>query len=246
MKLATLYFTFLFCLSASSQDNGYIATYSYEFLISEEFLNKPNKTDTDKYLLKLDDKTKKAAKHIEIQLHIKGPESYAFLTPSMDIDNLSLKSAVVASGHRQPIYSNSKTEKVFRPNSESIFPKNSYIISHPSLTTEWTLSQEQKIINGYLCYKAIGVLSKTVNGKKKEFNSIAWYTPSIPLYFGPLGYGKLPGLIVQLTVIDKKYSLKSIKEVSEDMIEIIQPNDGEIVTNEEYQELVKKAIKRKI
>tara|TARA_R100000306_G_scaffold8101_5_gene10767 strand:- start:7917 stop:8627 length:711 start_codon:yes stop_codon:yes gene_type:complete len=229
-----------------SQDKGYVATYSYDFIISEELLNRNNKTDTDRHLLNLYQTTKKGAEHIEIRLYILNTESYSYITPVMDIDNLSLKTAIVASGYKQPVYTNNKTEEVLTKNSESIFQKDSYIINHLSLKTQWKLLKDQKNCNGYLCYKATAMLSKNINGKKKDFNIVAWYAPTIPVSFGPYGYGKLPGLIVELTVLDKKYTLESFKEIPSEDVEIIKPIKGECVTNEEYQELVKKAVKGKI
>ncbi|WP_438712837.1 GLPGLI family protein [Aquimarina muelleri] len=51
---------------------------------------------------------------------------------------------------------------------------------------KWELINETKKIGKYNCYKA----------KYKEI--IAWYAPEIPLQFGPVGFGGLPGLIIHL------------------------------------------------
>ena len=60
----------------------------------------------------------------------------------------------------------------------------------------WELTSESTIINDYTCYKAI--LMKYNDRYEKYLKTTAWYTPEIPAGYGPLGYGGLPGLILQL------------------------------------------------
>jgi len=64
----------------------------------------------------------------------------------------------------------------------------------------WTIFEETKKIDGYLCYKATNV-HKVVN-KEKVFNHpvVAWFCPELPYQFVPNGYGNLPGLILELQV----------------------------------------------
>lgn len=75
---------------------------------------------------------------------------------------------------------------------ESITTKMNY-------DTDWILTQESKKINGFVCYKA----TRMPNQDSKEeientFPIIAWYTPEIPLPYGPFVYGGLPGLILEI------------------------------------------------
>jgi GLPGLI family protein len=37
-----------------------------------------------------------------------------------------------------------------------------------------------------------------VDGEKQDILVTAWYAPDIPVRFGPIGYGGLPGLILEL------------------------------------------------
>jgi GLPGLI family protein len=62
----------------------------------------------------------------------------------------------------------------------------------------WEIVNETKIINQFLCYKAVGVEETTNSKGVFKTNITAWFCPEIPYSFGPSGYGGLPGLIVEL------------------------------------------------
>ncbi len=54
----------------------------------------------------------------------------------------------------------------------------------------WKIGQGQKEILGYVCQEAVHY------GKRDTV--FAWFTPQIPVATGPLGFGKLPGMILEL------------------------------------------------
>lgn len=115
---------------------------------------------------------------------------------------------------------------------------------------EWKLLNESKKIGKFLCYKATSV--KIVeNDKIFKKQVIAWYYPEIPVSFGPIGYGGLPGLIIELRVENEAiYLLNKLELNPIQSIKIIKPNKGKRVTEKEYDEIGKnlfeKIIKRKI
>lgn len=109
-------------------------------------------------------------------------------------------------------------------------------IKEPEKLKNWKIWQEQKIVNGYVCYKAT---QKVLLNNRVEIIVEAWFTPDIPHPFGPKGYGGLPGLIIALNergfyfYVDKITTQKNgnrIKEVKK----------GEIVSWEEYDKILKK------
>jgi GLPGLI family protein len=59
---------------------------------------------------------------------------------------------------------------------------------------EWELTTESKKIGEFLCYKAI---KKQTNNKTKGLD-VAWYSPEIPVQFGPTKYVGLPGLVLEV------------------------------------------------
>lgn len=85
------------------------------------------------------------------------------------------------------LFSVEKTSK-----GESITTKMNY-------DTDWILTQESKKINGFVCYKATRMPSQDSKEEiENTFPIIAWYTPEIPLPYGPFVYGGLPGLILEI------------------------------------------------
>ncbi|WP_457618548.1 GLPGLI family protein [Lutibacter sp.] len=125
-----------------------------------------------------------------------------------------------------------------------------FLISRNLNLVEWELFNETKIIGEFLCYKATTV--KIVENRKvfkKEV--VAWYCPEIPVPYGPIGYGKLPGLIIELSIEgEATYLLNKIELNPTIKIEIMKPIKGTKVNETEYNEIGKtifeKMIKRKL
>ncbi|MEN9489527.1 MAG: hypothetical protein RL494_1792, partial [Bacteroidota bacterium] len=94
------------------------------------------------------------------------------------------------------------------------------VIVDRKVLQEWTLTNENKLISGYKCYKATTPVFKSDGTKKTDLSSLvtAWYCPEIPTKMGPNGYGDLPGLILELqttanTFLATNISLNPNKEV---------------------------------
>ncbi|MHA7829722.1 MAG: GLPGLI family protein [Flagellimonas sp.] len=97
---------------------------------------------------------------------------------------------------------------------------------------DWTLTQEQKQIGKFLCYKAI--LEKEIAGRNREI--IAWYAPEIPVSFGPVDYvGNLPGLILELKLPIATYTASKIELNPKNGVTIDWPTDIETMTKEAYK-----------
>lgn len=80
----------------------------------------------------------------------------------------------------------------------------------------WVLHNETKMIDNYLCYKAT-TTDDIENGKGKTFHHpvIAWYCPELPYSYGPNGFSKLPGLILELQVRNVVFGVNKIDLNSE-------------------------------
>jgi GLPGLI family protein len=106
---------------------------------------------------------------------------------------------------------------------------DSYLKKSTTFTTDWKITNESKVINGYICYKAIikreKLLLKATNSKNPEIKKIekelvAWFCPEFPYSFGPDEFFGLPGIIFEahhsdgkiLFAIDK-IELKSNKKI---------------------------------
>lgn len=113
---------------------------------------------------------------------------------------------------------------------------NTYLVSFQSEKLDWRLTKESKKIGEFICYKAI--TSKNVRNKSHDI--IAWYAPSIPSSFGPLEYGGLPGLILELNFSGTMlYSTKKISFGKKQKIET--PSEGILISYEEYKKMGTKA-----
>lgn len=115
---------------------------------------------------------------------------------------------------------------------------------------EWVLLNESKKIGNFLCYKATSV--KIVKNRKTHTKQVvAWYCPEISAPFGPIGYGGLPGLIIELNIENEAiYSLNKLELNPNKKVKINKPIKGKKVTEKEYNEIGKslfeRIIKRKI
>lgn len=99
----------------------------------------------------------------------------------------------------------------------------------------WELTEETKKIDKYTCLKA----SKEINGKIYT----AWYTPEIPLPYGPIAVNGLKGLILELYTNDQSLSFVFEKlESSDKSMEglIASYNFEKSISYDEYLELKKK------
>ncbi|UEQ78630.1 GLPGLI family protein [Chryseobacterium arthrosphaerae] len=76
-----------------------------------------------------------------------------------------------------------------------------------SVIKNWKLINESKVINTINCKKA----EVTFKGR----NWIAWYSPEIPLPYGPYKFSGLPGLIVKITDDKGDYDFELVKSVSD-------------------------------
>jgi len=70
----------------------------------------------------------------------------------------------------------------------------------------------------------------------KELNEWdLWYTPSIPVSFGPKGYDNLPGLILEVIWKDQYFIVRKIEFDHSEAKKIKEPKKGKLITQEEYK-----------
>ena len=71
---------------------------------------------------------------------------------------------------------------------------------------------------------------------------MAWFTPSIQVPTGPDNFGMLPGLILEVNINDGETIMTAkevtMKEVDKEILK--EPTKGKEVTQEEFEEIVKK------
>jgi len=135
-----------------------------------------------------------------------------------------------------------------------------FLIVEPIEKPDWELVDESKKIGDYTCYKAKLVVPVSEKQKKeyeeflkkeeikpslfkmqepKDKMITAWYTPEIPVSFGPNNYWGLPGLILEinepeLIILCSKVVLNTKGAT------IKAPNKGKKVSQKEFDTIQKK------
>lgn len=112
------------------------------------------------------------------------------------------------------------------------------------LAETWTIKEdESKTIKGFLCYKA--VRQKTITNSKGDhkFTIEAWFSPEIPVGFGPKEFGNLPGLILVLKDTHYVFYAEHI-EISSDTNLKIKAFKGKQIQESDYKKQLIKRIER--
>ena len=96
---------------------------------------------------------------------------------------------------------------------------------------KWKITQESKQIGKYLCFKAIDIESTN-----KKMKPIAWFTPQLPVSFGPLEYNGLPGLVILVEMHKRTISASETLLNPKEKIVVVKPTKGKKLTAKESRE----------
>lgn len=106
----------------------------------------------------------------------------------------------------------------------------------------WVLKEETKKILGFDAKKAEGNYYDSV--KNEELKIEVWFIPSIPLQSGPDIFMGLPGLIAEVNL---KGAVVSAKKIEPNVnLEIEKVDDTKAMTQQEYENLIKRLTKKYI
>lgn len=86
--------------------------------------------------------------------------------------------------------------------------------------SDWELTNEHKEIDGKLCYKANGYNQVVFKEKTFKHSVVAWYCPQLPYNTGPMGYGGLPGMILEIRIRNATFIAEKIEFNTEDEIDV--------------------------
>ena len=99
------------------------------------------------------------------------------------------------------------------------------------LKKNWKIINTRKKIGKYNCIKAI------LDCTSCNSTEIVWFTPDISVPFGPIGYGGLPGLIIEIEKNSSILRLKSIR-FTKTKNKIIKPIKGKEISIDDYNEMI--------
>lgn len=174
----------------------------------------------------------------------------------------TMKMAFIGSSISGKLYKNFKKNQYVKE--DDIFGKE-FLITDSLQKMDWKLSNEQKKIGNYTCYKAqliIPVSEEEIKQyeefkKKKEAGKTtlfeikepkdevveAWYTLDVPIPNGPGKYWGLPGLILELHEFNTIFLCTKIVLNPKDKIEIKTPKNGKNVSQKEFDAIQDKKMK---
>ena len=103
---------------------------------------------------------------------------------------------------------------------------------------KWQITNEKMNIANYNVQKAIAYKREVnpITNQERKSKVIAWFTPEIPINFGPASYCGLPGLILKLEVMGNNFEVYDI-DLAENKKTIQNFDKGEKVTEKEYLEI---------
>lgn len=214
---------FFLVLSCYSQNISGKITYKFSMKpISEKMIDSINNNVSKN--AKMNDFTKtifKNVKDVNGFLDFKNEESLYYLEDEMKIDDGKMFNLNrIFAGSDNKYYKNIKTNEQYHES--SVFDELSLIEYEDR---KWQITQESKKIGEYLCFKVIDMTSPN-----QKIKAIAWFTPEIPVNFGPLNFNGLPGLILEVEsgktiIIATKIELNPQKEII-----IIKPTKGKRIS----------------
>ncbi|MCK8142224.1 GLPGLI family protein [Flavobacterium sp. I-SCBP12n] len=200
MKNTIIIFLIFFVSSANGQENNISVVYGLN-IENEVGLFNNNATLKNLFLKSMID-----CKKLNFQLIITQNGSKFYNEKKLEIDgNLGSKSFTLSMGnYTGMIYSiKGKVLKQSPYLGENIYGEEVF-------KSDWNLTSETKLIDNYLCYKATSSNKVVYGDKVWNHPVVAWYCPKLPFPYGPIGYGNLPGLILELQVRNAIYGVKSI------------------------------------
>jgi len=155
-------------------------------------------------------------------------ESMYYVEENMEVDSkTALNINRMFAGGDNKVYKNTKTKEYLKEN-----VRENLLIEKEE--KKWEITQESKQIGKYLCFKAIEIESKNT-----KMEPIVWFTPQIPVSFGPLDYNGLPGLVVLVEMKNRTISASKIVLNPKEKIVFKKLIKGNRITEKKYKEKMK-------
>lgn len=222
-----------FSLFANGQSKGGTATYDLYIVVDEDMLQADKKYG---YIQMAIDVSRK----LEYKLIFKGSEANFFQIKNNSLDKMAVNMANILADASKKIYQNLNTNTILRELSPNpiIIDEKEFVVKD-SISKNWKITNESKLIGEYLCYKA--TTTKKIVKTDIEVRELitAWFCPALPYAFGPSKYAGLPGLILELKEKNIAFIIKNISLQNIEDVMITIPNARKEITQEEYNKITK-------
>ncbi len=243
MKKTLLLFVTISCTNFGISQNNGIVTYKKEnlkqFSKHEKFQKmKKERPEFYKTVSLIFENMEIILQDLEFDLKFNNNESFFKDKEFLELETNKFYGAALGPEGDAEYYTNIKENKHLEYR-ETFGEK--FIISNPKI--KWELTSESKKVGKYLCYKATTTkINRSSTGKISEATIEAWYCPELNIPFRPIGYGGLPGLIIELTYLNSKFYVHEINLNPSKEIIIKEPSKGKRVTQEEMSQMYKDAM----
>lgn len=186
----------------------------------------------------LNDATVKIANQQTCTLTFNSRQSSSVLDKYLisDIENNGLMSmartmAFIVTNENDYFFDKFSNTAIKREDNGSLIESNHKIL-------DWEITTESKMIDGYLCYKAIyNDVFVNRKGVNTSIPIVVWFAPSLPYSYGPKYFNGLPGLILELNDRETTFYATSITILKHKELAIEFPK-GKIVSQENYKKKV--------
>lgn len=228
-----LYFVLLLnCLSIFSQNKARI---SYAVIPTGGSLEKNQEVVKSKVassFVGVDE----ALSRLNYELVVNEGKSNFYLTSMLDFNEKAARLARAFAGNNEYFKDKESNKIIKKVNfSNEIF----YVQLEP--LSKWNLVNEQKVINGYTCFKATQEKQLKLKKTDRTYLVVAWYCPAIPMVNGPKEFGDLPGLILELQ--DGKITFLASKiELDSNLKLTLKDVNHKLILEEEFYKIVEKTV----
>lgn len=116
-----------------------------------------------------------------------------------------------------------------------------YLIEDAIGQTPWKVTGETREILGFNCMKA--VWEDTTGGRPRTV--VAWFAPDLPTPSGPVTYGQLPGMILNIDINNGELQLTALSIDFKPLKkgELAVPGKGEKMTQADFQKMMDERIR---
>ena len=237
MKKIILHFYFaLFTLEVLGQNNITLVKYKVDMNLEDLQLNNKKYNSSQNKAIQSNYEN---YSELEYTLLFNSNESLFYLSDSIvglakDYDKASInKRKIITIEKNKKYYKNLIKNQVIYTTKVS---GESLLINSSLNILEWKLLNEKKQIGKYNCYKAILTKGNDLLGYNKNMIITAWYSSELPVPFGPMHFGDLPGLILELQLGRKVYYVDSIKFKNNAIIKPL--TEGTPMSLEKYSQFI--------
>ncbi|MEZ4855093.1 MAG: GLPGLI family protein [Gelidibacter sp.] len=150
-------------------------------------------------------------KELEFELLFNTNSSIYHIVPNLKLEESPFYKLVAGT---ESIYYRKVDTKEFLKNVQTLGTPINVIMDYNKYN--WIITKETKMFGEYKCYKATAIYKEfnPIHKSVSTFTPIVWFTPEIPVPFGPEGLDGLPGLVLEASLNGQTYYYASKIEIN--------------------------------